>query len=73
MLHQCEGAEPEDGDTGACKGTPVTVEVHFQCLVENTVTTTDGGSVNTLSEIAGGLGEILNLVTWLSSIGFEEP
>ena len=73
MLHQGKRAKPEDCDTGAGKGTPVSVEVHFDVLVEDTIATLDCFTLDTFSEIAGSLGQILNLVTRSSAVTFEEP
>jgi len=73
VLHQSEGAKPKDCDTRAGKGTPVSVKVHLDVLVEDTVATFDCFTFDALSEIAGSLGQILNLVTGSSAVTFEEP
>jgi len=62
MLHQGEGTEPKDGDTGACVRSPLPVKVHLDGLVEDTVTTLDGLSVDTLTVITHLFGLVLDLV-----------
>lgn len=39
VLHEAVGAEPEDAHTGNGEGTPVTVQILFNCLMEHTIAT----------------------------------
>lgn len=72
MLHQSEGAKPEDGDAGAGVGPPVPVEVHLDVLVEDAVTTSDRLSVDTISVIADLLRHVLDRIQGLSGIRLVE-
>ena len=72
MLHQGEGTEPKDGDTGAGVRSPLPVEVHFDVLVEDTVTTLDGLSVDTLTVITNLMRLVLDLVCWLPRVRLVE-
>ena len=72
VLHQCEGAEPKDGDAGTGIGPPMSVEVHFNSLMEHAITTPDRLSVNPFSEISNLLWKVLNFVAWLPRVRFIE-
>ena len=72
VLHQGEGAEPKDGDAGTGIGPPVSVEVHFNGLVEHAITTPDCLSIDSFSEISNLLWKILNFVAWLPRVRFIE-
>ena len=56
VLHQGERSEPEEGHARASVGSPLTIEVHFNRLVEDGVTTTDSLTLYALSEVAHLLG-----------------
>ena len=68
MLHKSEGTEPEEADTRASVGSPVSIEVHLDGLVEHAITTLDRLSVDALSEVTHLLGMVLHLVKWLSRV-----
>ena len=72
VLHQGECAEPKDGDAGTGIGPPVSVEVHFNGLVEHAITTPDGLSINPFSEISNLLWKILNIVGWTPRVRLIE-
>ena len=72
VLHQSEGAEPKDGDAGTGIGPPVSVEVHFNGLMEHAITTPDRLSIDPLSEISSLLWKILNFVAWLPRVRLIE-
>ena len=72
MLHQAEAAQPKDCDSWAGKRSPVSVEVHFDCLVENAIATSDCVALDTLSEVSGLFGKILDFIPWSTSVGFKE-
>ena len=72
VLHQGKGAKPEDGHAGASVRPPLPVEVHLNVLVEHTVATLDGLSIDTLAEIAHLLGQVLDIIPWLSRIRLVE-
>lgn len=57
MLHESEGAEPEDCDTGDGVGSPVTVDILLDGLMEHTVTT-----INIKLIIKGFIGFIYGIV-----------
>ena len=78
MLHEAEGAEPEDAHTGDGEGSPVSVQVLLNCLMEHTVASiinnesstlvfelpSDRLSLDALSEITWLLGSHVELVQW---------
>ena len=72
VLHQGEGAEPKDGDAGTGIGPPVSVEVHFNGLMEHAITTPDRLSIDPFSEISNLLWKILNFVGWLPRVRLIE-
>ena len=72
VLHQGEGSEPKDGDAGTGIGPPVSVEVHFNVLMEHAITTPDRLSIDSFSEISLLLRKILNWVAWLPRIRLIE-
>ena len=72
MLHKREGTEPEDGHTRASVSSPLSVEVHLDRLVENSVSSLDGLSVDALSEVADRMRVVLNWVSWLARIRLVE-
>ena len=39
MLHEAEAAKPEDEESGDGEGTPVSVKVLLDCLMEDTIAT----------------------------------
>ena len=68
VLHEGERAEPKDGNTGASVRPPMPVEVHFEGLVEDAISTPDSLSINSFSEISNLLWKTLNLVAWLPRV-----
>ena len=72
VLHQGEGAEPKDGDAGTGIGPPMSVEVHFNSLMEHAITTPDRLSVNPFSEISNLLWKHLNFVFFLPRVRLIE-
>ncbi len=72
MLHEGERAHPENGDTGASVGSPLSVEVHLDGLVEDGVATLDGVSLDTLSEVTDLLRVHHELVSGLPRIRLIE-
>ena len=48
MLHEAEGAEPEDAHTGDGEGSPVSVQVLLNCLMEHTVASIINNQSSTL-------------------------
>ena len=72
VLHQGESAEPKDGDAGTGIGPPVSVEVHFNGLMENAITTPDRLSVDPFSEISNLLWKHLNSVLFLPRVRLIE-
>ena len=72
MLHKGERTKPEDCDTRASVSSPMSVEVHLDILVEDTVTTFDCLSVDTLSEITNLLGVALHSINGLPSVRLIE-
>lgn len=72
MLHQSEGAKPKDGNSWACIGSPLSVEVHLDVFMEDTITTFDGLTVDTLSEVADLLWLHLDVVAGLARIRLIE-
>ena len=72
VLHQGESAEPKDGDAGTGIGPPVSVEVHFNGLMEHAITTPDRLPIDPFSEISSLLWKILNFVAWLPRVRLIE-
>eukprot|EP00355_Strombidium_rassoulzadegani_P009076 CAMPEP_0168613650 /NCGR_PEP_ID=MMETSP0449_2-20121227/3563_1 /TAXON_ID=1082188 /ORGANISM="Strombidium rassoulzadegani, Strain ras09" /LENGTH=160 /DNA_ID=CAMNT_0008654295 /DNA_START=290 /DNA_END=772 /DNA_ORIENTATION=- len=70
--HEAEGAVDEDSHSRAGEGSPLAVEVGLNVVVEHSVATPDRVSAHSLSEIAGLLGETLDLVKRRARIAFEE-
>ena len=68
MLHKGERSEPEDSNTRASVSSPVSVEVHLNILMEDTITTFNRLSINAFAEITHLLGVVLDFVFWLPSI-----
>ncbi len=56
VLSQGVGAESKDGHPGHGECSPVTIEVHVDVGVEDTVSASDCISLYSLTEIAGFLG-----------------
>ena len=72
MLHQGESAKPEDSNSRTSVCPPLSVEVHLDILMEDTVSTLDGLTVDALSEVTDLLGVALNRVSWLARIRLVE-
>ena len=72
MLHKGKRTEPKDSNTGTSVRSPVSVEVHLNILMEDTVATFNRLPVYTFTEIAHLLWVVLNLIFWLPSIRLVE-
>ena len=70
MLHEAEGAEGENTHPWYGVGSPVSVEIHLHGSVEYTVSSLDGISLNSLSEISWLCWQLLNFINWRSCITF---
>ena len=68
MLHQSEAAESEETHSWNGVGSPVSVEIHFDSSVEDTISALNGISFNSLSEISGLCWERLDFILWRSCI-----
>ena len=72
MLHEGERAEPEESNTRASEGPPMSVKVHLYVIVEDTVATLDGLSVHALSEISDLFRQVLDRIERLSCVRLIE-
>ena len=72
MLHKGKRADPENGNTRASVSSPLSVKVHFDCLVEDGVPTLDGLSFDALAEVTDLLGSVHQLIRGLARIRLVE-
>jgi hypothetical protein len=72
VLPKGEAAKPEDTNTGAGISSPVSVKVHLNGFVEHTIATSNGITLDTLTEISGLAGQALHFTAGSSTVGFEE-
>jgi len=73
VLHKGEGAKPEHGDSGASVRSPVSVQVHFERLVEDSVAAAKRLTRHTLSKIARLSGQHVGFIERRTSVRLVEP
>ena len=67
------GPKGECSHSWNCECPPLSVEVGLNVVVEDSVSTPDGFSGNTLSEITGLLWIVVDFIEWRASIALVEP
>jgi hypothetical protein len=72
VLHKTEGTKPEHCDSRAGEGSPLSVKIHLDSLVEDTVSTFNSITLDTLSEISRLFGQVLDLISGTASITLIE-
>ena len=72
MLQHSIGTEGEDSHPGNGESSPVTVQVGLDILVEDTVSTSDGFSLQSFSEVTRFFGQTLDFINWGSRVSLVE-
>ncbi len=70
VLHQTVGGKGKHTHSWHGVGSPMSVKVHIYSVVEHTVSTLDGVSLDSFSEISRFFWQALQLIDWSSRIAF---
>ena len=70
MLHESERTKPEQRDSWASVGSPLSVKIHLESLVEDRISAPDCLTFDTLSKVTLLLWLFVEMVNWLPRVAF---